>query len=1221
MLTEADLRQLMAGCEEWLLDFKAEPHRLDNEHFKSEFVKDVLAMANTPRGGTAYIVIGVKAPSGGPKEFLGVHTHPDDSDLQDKLKLAAVQPAPTFVYRSVALDGKSYGLIEIPLAHDGPYFATRDYGVLKANRLYFRRGTQNDEATVSEQGEIYRWFQRLGSTPPPLDEPTYAPSPGWDKLLLACHRFDPNRLYILVVGPARNVGKALHLVGRLPLSLVLDFDPLTEEEGAYSYAGSVLRNGRSVHLLTLEDRYALVPERACYWYAAKGLKGRAGSLVGGDWREWNRKYSVAIGKLLEDFARASAGRPVTVIALWHAPAYLRDVCGAVDRALGDAADYVFAIPEADRLADPAAQFGAETVSIGMEDVCHGIAQSIAPATAGTLYAGVPHADGSFRLIDTQDTQWLAEDLEVLHSNVELVDTEDKREVGKDFLRGAVVSWADLSNHFDADRDATEQIRRQLERELATRAAVRYNLYHWPGAGGTTVARRIAWELRRTYPTVLVKRVTAGETVGRLRKLFQLTAQPVLAIVEGADTVPDRIEQLYTEVRAEQIPVVFLFVLRKYELPQEGKRISFLGANLSLPESARFAEVYRKSAPSRTPQLQDIVSRSPLRERTPFQFALTAFGKDYTGLSRYVEARLETATQTQTEIVTFLALAYYYGHKAVLPQVLAAHLGLPENRTVQIDRVLGELQLELLVPDMDSKWRPAHQLIAEEVLHIVLSGSSEERRHWKRGLSAWSLDFVRACYKGTLQPSDDMIDLLRRMFILRDEHDLLGTEGSGSSRFARLIEDIQTSEGQLAVFKELTNAFPYEAHFWGHLGRFYSTVMDEPAEALAALNRAIDISPDDPVLHHMKGMCYRKLAYSQIREIGRQRAGASEQSLRETVERAKEAFGVARSLDASSEHAHISPIQLLLRVLDFGFGLSGCASRAEFLISPRATWYRDQLDEAEILLDQVRSLREGEKASRYVMECEAQLDQVCDNYSRALEGWNTLLTRRDVYAPPVRRQMVRAYLSRHKRDWSALDQREVERIVDLMEENMREEPASSHNLRIWLRAFRLSARQDADIALDRLATWRALGDAPEAHYYLYILHVLKAIGGSLVERVRSDELIKASRTRARNLRNRTISFEWYGQGRGLARLKHYTELGEWDDSTDFYGNTSILERVKGRIFDLDRPEAGSIELSCGLTAFFVPSRAGFYKGRDENAEVDLLLGFSYDGLRAWDVRRA
>ena len=1219
MVTESLLRELITRSENRPIDFKAQPHRLDNDHFNSEFIKDILAMANTPRDVAAYIVIGVKLHEDGSRDYLGVTEHPDDADLQDKLNLARVEPKPTFIYQPVTLDGKSYGVIEIPLVKDGPYFATRDYGTsIKANRLYFRRGTKNDEATIKEQDEIYRWFHNetlQGANTVKPDRPV----PNWDKLSLACHKFDTDRLYLLILGPSENHSQSWELLGRLPLSLVLDFDSATEQTGAYSATNKVLKGNRSVHLLTLEDQYTIVPDKACYWYAARGLQGRAKSLVNNDWREWNRKYSHALRKLIEDFARTSGGRPLTVICLWYAPEYVREICGAIDRVFGDYANYVFAIPDSERLKDVAAQFNGELVSIKLDDILHGIAQHITPPLTSALYAGIPHRDGTFRLLDLPDLRWLSEDLEVLHSNVELESLGDNHKTGSDFLRGAVISWSDLSNHYDADRDTTEPILRQVENELEARRTARLNLYHWPGAGGTTVARRVAWELRRKYPTVLLKRTAVGETVGRLRKLFEITVQPILAIVEGADAIPDKLEHLYTEVKAEQIPVVFLSVLRRYEIPGESDRVIFLGSGLSIPESYRFTEAYKRVAPTKALELQDILNKSSHRERTPFHFALTAFGKKYLGLSRYVEARLKTATQAQRELVTFLSLAYFYGHKAILPQIFAAHLGHPENRPVKFERILDELQIELLIKEDEGKWRPAHQLIAEEVLQIVLSGDSQERRNWKWGLSTWSLQFIKACCKGTAPSNDDLIDLLRRIFILRDEHDLLGTESAGSSRFALLIEHIPTLEGQLSILKELVDSFPYESHFWGHLGRFYSIAMDEPGKALEALNRAIELSSDDPVLYHMKGMCYRKLAYAQMKEAEGQQEKDKETVVRGTVERAIDAFGSARSLDPDSEHAHISPIQLLLRVLDFGYKFSGYSSRADFLVSQSAVWYREQLDEIENLLERVKSSREGEKPTRYILDCEARLDEIYDNYSRALEGWNELLSRKDVFAPPVRRQIVRAYLTRQKRNWSSLSQTEIERIVDLMEDNMREEPTSDHNIRIWFRAVRFSSRQDIDIALDKLATWKAQGDSLEAHYYLYVLHVLKAIDGSMIERARSDELIHMSKAKARNERNRTRSFEWFGKGKGLRRLKHYSELGEWNYEANFYSNTSILERVEGRIAQINRPEAGTIELaSCGLSAFFVPAIAGFYKGRDENLRVSFYLGFSYDGLRAWSV---
>lgn len=1225
MITESKLRELLTWSEDRPVDFKAEPHRIDNDHFKALFIKDILAMANTPRDSAAYIIIGVKLHTDGSRELLGVNTHHDDADLQPILNKAKVEPKPSFVYQPVTLDGKSFGVIEIPLEKGGPYFATTDYGgeKIKANRLYFRRGTQNDEATIQEQGQIYKWFFEQGDTN--MIEENYteypSPAPEWGVFSRACHEFDSERLYMLVLGPNHDeyLKSHGHLIGRLPLSLVLDFDPLTEKSGFYSYAESALKEHRSVHLLSLEDEYSLIPERACYWYAARGLDGRERSLVNGDWRDWNRKYSDALRRLIENLAKASGGKPLTMICLWYAPEYVRELCSAVDRVFGNYASYVFAVPEANGFRDLATQFRGQSISIGLEDILYGIAHYVAATPTVSQYPGIPHFDGSFRLLGLPDLQWLSEDMEVLHSNIELREPDTERLAGREFLRGAAIDWRDLSEHYDADREVAGRLEQLLVRELKTRTTTRLNLYHWPGAGGTTVARRVAWNLHRFYPSVLLRRIVAGETVGRLRKLFQTSAQSILAVIEGADTDSSRLENLYTEVKSQQIPVVFLSVLRRYEKPSSGDRVVFLDANLSVPESFSFAKAYERVVPQKSGDLQRILAENTLRDRTPFHFALTAFGKDYMGLSRYVEARLSQATPAQKQIITFLAMAYFYGHKPLLPQVFAAHLGLPENRTVQMERILDDLQLELLLKESGSKWRPAHQLIAEEILHTVLAGTAEDKRIWKQNLSTWSLEFIRACCKSTLATNDDLLDVLRRIFILRDEHDLLGTETSASSRFSLLVEDVQTPEGRLSIFKELVDTFPYEAHFWGHLGRFYSIVMDEPIQAMNALDRAIHLDPDDPVLYHMKGMCLRKLAYEQMKVFD---ASQSDVEIRDTVEKAKVAFEQARMLDPDSEHAHISPIQLLLRVIDFGFRISAKESRTEFLVSKNAGWYREQLDEIESLLERVRDLREGDRPGRFISSCEADLAQVYDNYSRALEGWNDLIGRKDVFAPPIRRQIVRAYLARQRRNWSTLQPKEIEKIVMLMEDNMREEPASERNIRIWFRAIRYSPHQDIDVAIDRVSMWRAQGDSIESYFYLYILHTLKALDGSMIERVRSDDLIQASRVKARNLRNRTKSFEWLGKGSGLGRLKHSSELGEWNEDTDFYSNVEILERVEGRVSQISGPESGLIEItSCGLSAFFVPAKAGLFKGRDENLRVSFFLGFSYDGLRAWSIQPA
>jgi hypothetical protein len=1221
MIDKAELKDLLTQSETETLDFKSKPHRLDNEHFKSEFIKDIIAMANTPREDTAYIVIGVKEHSNGKNELKGVSQHHDDADLQPILNKAEVEPRPRFCYQPVNLEGKTYGVIEVPISENGPFYAQKDYGVLKACHLYFRRGTTNDRATGEETNRIHKWFLESSEEPTKDSEASEYRVVNWDQFELACHHFDKNRLYLFVLGPKKYENEeAWPFLAHLPISLVLDFDPQTAQNGVYSVVSPAMRRNRDrfVNLWTLGNESDLVPERACYWYAAKGLRDRESTLCNGDWRRWNRKYGTALTGLMDRFVRASGGRPLTVVILWYAPEYVREVCSMVDRTFGDLANYVFAVPEAERYAGLASQFEGETIGLRIEDVLYGIAQNVDFSVPMSPLSAIPRSDGGFHILREDDLSWLSVDLQILHTNIELEPTPD-REVRYDYLRGATINWADLAGHYDADREITSQLKELVKRDLSSRKAHRINLYHWPGAGGTTVARRVAWDLRRVYPVVLLRRITPGETVERFREVFQSTGQPILAVVEGSDATPAQIDQLYKEAATENLPVVFLSVLRTFDRKSGSRRSVFLGQNLSRVETHNFIEQYSRAVPERGSQLESFRDRGR-RERTPFLFALTTFEKDFVGVTDYLKDRLDAANPVQTELLTFLSLAYYYGHKPVLGQFFAAHLGIPEDRSVRIESILDEPQLELVLEEENGKWRPVHQIIAEETLKSVLSGSYEERRNWKRQLTNWAINFIKICRKGTLVPSDELIDLLRRVFILRDESELLGTENAGSSRFSKLIDDIQTKEGRLSVLQTLVEYFPEEAHFWGHLGRFYSRIMKDWGAALEAVEKAVGLSPHDPILHHMKGMCYRQKIYDIMWKSGNLSSREPvEAKIRELSENSLEAFEESRELDPESWYGYVSPIQLLINILDWGYQESGCDSRAEFLGLISSGWYRDQLDEAESLLAELRTIRRGEKPSGYTLDCQARLNRIYDDYSRALQDWTNLLGRRDVYAPPIRRQIVRTYLARRERDWSSLERREIERIVDLMEQNLREEPDSEHNLRLWFRAYRLSARRNIDLALDRLAHWRALGDSQDSYYYLYILHVIKAIEGASIEKVRAEDLIKQSSQKARDRRNRTRSFEWLGKGEGLERLVHYTELGEWDKTKDFYGETSRLARVEGRITQINAPEAGTIELkSCGLHAFFVPAKSGARKGRDENRLVTFYLGFSYDGLRAWSV---
>ena len=139
-----------------------------------------------------------------------------------------------------------------------------------------------------------------------------------------------------------------------------------------------------------------------------------------------------------------------------------------------------------------------------------------------------------------------------------------------------------------------------------------------------------------------------------------------------------------------------------------------------------------------------------------------------------------------------------------------------------------------------------------------------------------------------------------------------------------------------------------------------------------------------------------------------------------------------------------------------------------------------------------------------------------------------LSRTDIYVPPIRRSIIRAYLARQKGDWSALTQRELDRILDLAEQNLVEDSDSDANLRLWFRAARLTGKVSVDRAAETLGMRKLRKPTIDTLYYLYILKFLQSDEGALSMAEEARELIAECRAvSVKSAYPRTRAFEWLG----------------------------------------------------------------------------------------------
>jgi hypothetical protein len=153
---EFSIEDLLYEEESTTLDFKREQYRFTNatDYEKSELLKDILAFSNSWRRIDAYILIGVAEVKGAKSEVIGITEELDDSRIQQFVN-SKTNRAVIFEYKTVLVEGRKIGLIRIPV-QERPLYLVKDFGNLRHNVVYLRRGSSTAEATPDEQFRMAR---------------------------------------------------------------------------------------------------------------------------------------------------------------------------------------------------------------------------------------------------------------------------------------------------------------------------------------------------------------------------------------------------------------------------------------------------------------------------------------------------------------------------------------------------------------------------------------------------------------------------------------------------------------------------------------------------------------------------------------------------------------------------------------------------------------------------------------------------------------------------------------------------------------------------------------------------------------------------------------------------------------------------------------------------------------------------------------------------------
>ncbi len=1046
-----------------------------------------------------------------------------------------------------------------------------------------------------------------------LAAPIQPPDQEWCRLWTEMGVFAPTDYYVLLVGILEE-SDALSTIGLLPWSAVLDFDPDSDVHGLLKCARSNLEKERGLHFCGRE----MPPinfTRGTAWVMASGST-TLNEPVPKSVSAWRPLYKQVVRRIASEMRAQSAPSIIRVLVLPGKKsdhAWLKRALEEFVDELGTERRVVVSVEEGDAGHWVAPEVN-QIVTLPSENFARHL-QSILGATHTSDLAMVPGVRAPVEL-DIQKLRNFEEDFQILHSAVLSGATYDDDQA---FWRGAPPTWRDLETQAPVARDVSMSLVPAIRAKLKANVSDKVELFHTPGAGGTTVALAAAWEIRREYPTAVL-RTRSRNTADRVSWLFHLSGLPVLLIADASVLSITELDELRRRVSHENARVVVLYVMRVTAHTEHEFRVY---DPMDKREAEKFATAFtlRTTDSAKIRLLGEIgcAERAELAPlRSPFFFGLVTFEAAFTHIGDYVHHHVDEASYPEKKLLQYLSLVAAHSQAYLSASLARSLLNLSSNDQRPLSEIMSAGSGRLVL-EWDNIVKLVHPIIGEEILRQLGGGENK----WKFGLTDLCIDFAGHVLQAAGGYTKEARLLFKNLFIDREEWGVEDASGR-RDKFSPLVERLPNDAARGRLLESLTNLCPEESHLWNHRGRHcvYSETPNYP-EAEICLQKAIELSNGlDPLHHHALGQVRRLWLRNIVRDLRASRSLSNEpltsQALFDCIKThatgALSAFAVSRELAPEDEHGYITAIQTILYIVEeLSKGSVHGFAEVSNLPGQVGDWVREAISTAELMLVQLSRIRGNTKESSYEINCLAKLARLYGDFT-LIAKWEKQLT--DSAEPQsMRRAIASLYLAQKKREWSRLEPKALRRIVKMSEDNLRTTPSDERDLRFWFQAMRRLPEFNYLEATERLQAWGSAGNALDAFYYLYILTYLQWKHGGLD----AEDVIQSyiERCISKRIGERGFSHEWLAVEPEYCPIISHRDVGEWDPQVHFFKDTTRLAMVKGTIESI-KPQAGYVRLGRVLRAFFRPPPT-IRESSHLNAVVYFYLGFSFDGFRAWGVQ--
>lgn len=834
-----------------------------------------------------------------------------------------------------------------------------------------------------------------------------------------------------------------------------------------------------------------------------------------------------------------------------------------------------------------------------------------------------------------------EELEFYKSSVELVydgieRLENNYDYGKSFYKGNEVKWLDLEQNNDIlFHNYSEKLKTVMDKLEKYKTPV-CRLIHAAGAGGTTLAKRLMWDIKSAYPVVRIKRYTS-DTINILSELYRKSGKCIFAVIEMGSTVisEEEFTKLIGGVNAQSCRAFFLRVERlgsitPGEIKSNKKEDIILEKELHPAVAKKFLNEYSKmtSDSDRIKNLECITYERDSEEWgeqcCPFFYGFYTFQDEYEGLDNFLRNTLRNCKDEMKNILSDLSLITVYSQNICMNyEEIAKRLNVDSLNYYEIFGKLDESIIKIL-SQREQGFRICHPLMAQKVLEYIYSESGENRIYLA------TIAYIDRMYELYEKKENIYMNkIFRELFIDRSYID------GEKQYFSEIITAISKQSLKKKIFEHLILLYPDNPHYYNHLGRLeaFEAYKDfgyfEPA--IVHLNKAIRVAEKqdlDLASHYTTlGCIYSRKVINYIASLKRNRKQITIKGILENIRcdfgNGTSYFLMARDRNHNNTYGYFPNILMICNVVNYIVQYTRKDVNQLLMDNDFKEWYELNVGNAVQLYVAMENNCEDEVLSNLSNRAQISIAKIKGNIEALKEKLN-LLERTNYGSKEIsniRRTIISIMYIDNKYSWENMDMSNICYVKDLMYNNMITANYTEMDVNTWFEAYRRIDDFDVHTVIEVIEEYMKEGYYKE--YILWILYFLLYEKGLVTVDLVENHLNACRRETEKVYTTlRTSRFiDAYSNSRVGCPIKQFRYVDR--DESDRLIN---LKEFKGIITKVDGTTKGTILLEkLNLKVFFTPSftdevgNKREFSSKHETKKVIFNLMFTYSGLRAWNVR--